>query len=244
MEATEKEFEDKVYNYLLENKKKAFTIVALRKRLEEIIVNSQKKEYGKINLLNVLNQMKINGKIRTTQHEGKLYYYISEIFKSSHGDVETYYMAPEIFISAKNTEEKVKKKYCKRCEKEVLVQLRSRKGHDSVLFPTLASLTQKSIEARANSGWFCPDCGERLKVYNKAEIIGDLSCLSLIAILVIAGLFASEALQFMLYLLAIIFSFVLIFIMVKQLVMWILKKKDRKIIEKMKDLPKESLKLK
>jgi len=244
MEASEKEFEDKIYNYLLENKKKAFTIVALRTRLVEILFDSQKKEYGKNNLQKVLNQMKINGKIRTTQHEGKLYYFISEIFKSSQGDGETYYMASEIFISAKTTEKKFKKKYCKRCNKEVIAQLRSQKGHDSVLYPTLASFTQKSIEARANSGWFCPDCGEKLKVYKKAEILGYLSCLSLIIVLTAAGLFAGVEVQFSLYLLALIFSFVLISLMVRQLVMWILRKRGKKIIQKMKELPRESLKLK
>ena len=186
MEALKREFEDIVYNYLKENKRQAFTIVALKKKLEEIIVDPQKKEYGKNNLQNVLKQMKNNRKIRSTQHEGKTHYFISEVFKSTQNDGETHYLVPEIFISAETVTKKVRKKYCKNCKKEVISQFRFRKGADPLFF--VQHLPQKSIEARANTGCFCPYCGQRLpRLSKKTIIIAWLSVLVLWGISIMYG---------------------------------------------------------
>ena len=77
--APEKKLEVLLHNYLKENKGKAYTIVALRKRFEAFILDPQIKEYSRENLLTILNKMRDNGKIKLTQREGKSYYFLLEI---------------------------------------------------------------------------------------------------------------------------------------------------------------------
>ena len=188
MKPIEEAFEDKVYNYLLENQGKAFTIVAIRKKVEAFNIDPQIREYSGSNLLTILKKMRDKGKIKLIQHDGKIHYFVPEIYNSAQGKGETQYFTPEVFISAETLMRKVKKKYCKRCEKEVTAIYR--KVHyplsKKIFNFIMDTETQKSINASQNTGWFCPSCGNRL---------GS-----------------------------------------------ILAKRDKKIFDKMKDLPNESLK--
>lgn len=239
-QAPEKDIENKLYNYLKENQGKAFTIGALKKKFEAFTIDPLIREYYSKNFLTILKKMRDNGKIKLTQHEGKTHYFIPEIFKSAQDKGVTQHFAPKIFISAETYKKRIKKKYCKQCKKEVIVRYKFQKGDHSLFFPTLASLTQKSIEARKNTGWFCPNCGERVEVlYKKVKIIIFLSGVILLAILMIAGLMIAGELQIYLFVYALILSVLLIIIAIRQLIRWILKKRGRKIFEKIKNQPKE-----
>lgn len=180
--------------------------------------------------------MRDSEKIHSIQHKGETHYFFPEVFKSTSN-----YFVPEIFISAETgTKKKVKKKYCKRCKKEVITRYKFQKELLKVhVFPTLAFLSQKSIEARRNTGWFCPDCGEKLNVYKKVKIIAYLSCLSLISILIIVFLFARGEVQLYLFFVVLFLSCFLIIIVIRELIMGILKNRERKTFENIKNQPKE-----
>lgn len=52
MEQTaERDIEDKLYNYLKKNQEKAFTVGALKKRLEEIVAKTNMGKDSNVNLL-------------------------------------------------------------------------------------------------------------------------------------------------------------------------------------------------
>ena len=238
-EPLEKELEDMLHNYLKENQGKAFTIVALRKRIEVFTLDPQIKEYIGKNLLTILNKMKDNGKIKLTQHEGRSYYFIPEIFKSTQDDVTTQCFAPEIFISAETDTKKIKRKFCKRCKKEVILQKRIR---EQKVYLFTSSLDPRNIEARRNTGWFCPNCGERLAtLYWKVQIIAHLSCAILTGFFITSTFFARGELQMSMFVLAIFFSVITIILTIRQLKKIILKKSGSKIFDKLKDKSKESL---
>lgn len=260
--APEKKLEDMLNSYLKENQGKAFTIEALRKRFEAFTLDPQIREYSKENLLTVLNKMRDNGKIKLTQHEGKTYYFIPEIYDSTQYELDkTHFIVPEKFISAElGKKKKVKKKYCKNCKKEVILEYRRPEiipGRDhkvrhrlSFWFDWFESLrytlrhrfSKMGIEARRNTGWFCPVCNERLAVlYREVKIITYLSFVILTGFLITSTIFTGGELQTILFALAIFFSVMTILITVRQLIRVILKKRGRKILDKMKDKPKEYL---
>ncbi len=244
MDSIEEDFEYLVINFFLENRGKAFTIGALRKRFEGFTIDSQIKEYSRYNLQTIIKKLSDSGKIKIIQHDMKTHYFLPEIFKSTQTEGKIQYFNPEVFISAEQATKKAKKRFCKNCKKEVVALHRYQKGQDSVWFPILASFTSKSIEARVNSGWFCPNCGERLNVYKRAQIIGYLSCVILTGFLITSIYFTGGEVQWSMFTLAIFFSVATIFLTVRQLIKSILKRSGRKILEKMKDLPRESLRVK
>lgn len=235
--APEKKLEDMLHNYLKENQGKAFTIVALRKRFETFTLDPQTKEYSRKNLQIILNNMRDNGKIKLTQREGKSYFFVPEIFKSTQDETKTQSFVPEKFISAETDRKKIKKKYCKRCKKEVILQ--KRKSEQKVYLFT-STFDPRNIEARRNTGWFCPDCGEKLaELDRKVKIIVYLSCVIFTGYLITSIFFTGGELQMSMFVLAIFFSVFTILITVQQMIKWVLKKTGRKIFNKLKDEPKE-----
>lgn len=237
-QAPEKDIENKLYNYLKENQGKAFTIGALRKKFEAFNIDPLIREYYSKNLLTILKKMRDNGKIKLTQHDGKTHYFIPEIFKSAQDKGETQYFAPKIFISAETYKKRIKKKYCKNCKKEVIPQYRRQKYFSIWGFAQL--LSPEAIDAHRNTGWFCPSCGERIEIlYRKAKITIFLGGVILLAILMIAGLMIAGDLQIYLFVCALFLSMLLIFIAIRQLIRWILRKRGRKIFNKVKNQPKE-----
>ena len=130
------------------------------------------------------------------------------------------------------------------CKKEVIIQFKSQKGVKEgyrALFPILSSLTQKGIEARANTGWFCPNCGQKIPILKKTKIIAYMSCVILTGFLITSTLFTKGELQMNLFIWAIFFSVVTILITILQVARWISITSGRKTLKKLKDKPKESL---
>ena len=70
----EKDFEEKLSNYLNENRGIAFTVRDLNNKLEEIIKDSDQVDYAKEILQEILNKMKINGQIDTILSNENTYY--------------------------------------------------------------------------------------------------------------------------------------------------------------------------
>jgi len=192
MKSSEEDFEDMVYNFLLENQGKAFTIVAIRKSVESINIDPHISEYSGSNLLTILKKMRDKGKIKLIQHDGKIYYFVPEIYNSAQGKGETQYFTPEVFISAETLMRKVKKKYCKRCEKEVTSMYRNAhypwiKKISHAIFNFGGGESNQHFEARQNTGWFCPSCGNRIgsskrdkKIFDKMKDLSNESLKSYI----------------------------------------------------------------
>ena len=68
-------FVDSLYIYL-ENQGAAFTTKALKKRLEDFIIDPIEREYGRKNLEEVLNKLITHGRLDSTQHNGETHYFI------------------------------------------------------------------------------------------------------------------------------------------------------------------------
>lgn len=249
-QAPEKDFENKLYNYLKENQGKAFTVGALRKKFETFNIDPQIREYCSKNLLTILKNMRDNEKIKLIPHDGKTHYFIPEIYDSTQYESnKTHFIVPENFISAEPERKKIKKKYCKNCKKEVISEYRRpliKRGKYYFFFTTYLYFTlrnrfsKEGIEARQNTGWFCPDCNERLAVlYKKVKIIAYLSCAILTCFLMTSTFFTRGELQTSLFVLAIFFFVITILITIWQVIRWILKKSGRKVFKKMKNQPKE-----
>ncbi|MFW9878710.1 MAG: hypothetical protein ACFFG0_36995 [Candidatus Thorarchaeota archaeon] len=74
----EKNLEEKLSNFLKENRGLAFTIGDLNSKLKEIIKDSDKVDFAKENLQDILNKMKINGKIDIILSNERTYYIIKK----------------------------------------------------------------------------------------------------------------------------------------------------------------------
>ncbi len=221
-----------------------FTIGAIRKRIEAFNIDPQIREYSSNNLLTIIKKMRDIGKIKLTQHEGKTHYFIPEIYNTAQDKGEAQYFTPEVFISAETHRKKVKKEYCKRCKKEVILMYRKTDYSKwrlifSLIFSSLYS--EEAIAAHQNTGWFCPSCGNRIAVlYKDLKIIIFLSGAILWPILMIFGSITENS---DIILGALILSPVIIIIAIRQLISWILNRRAKKIFDKLQDLPNESLKV-
>jgi hypothetical protein len=87
----EKDFEDKLYGYLIENQRIGFTIMALRERLNKFVIEPEVRKYGRRNLQKILNKMRDNDKVKSTKYEKKTYYS---------------FLAPAKLVSLKNAGDK------------------------------------------------------------------------------------------------------------------------------------------
>jgi len=82
----EKDLEDKLYTYLKENQRSAFTIGALLERLEEIVLDHDFKnyelkmvrKYGRKNIQIILEKLRDNARIKSIPHQKETYYWFSD----------------------------------------------------------------------------------------------------------------------------------------------------------------------
>jgi uncharacterized membrane protein len=63
-----------LYKYLEENQQ-AFTVKALENRLDDIFTNYDEKEYSREHLQEILNKMKVNGRIQFSLRNGEYFYF-------------------------------------------------------------------------------------------------------------------------------------------------------------------------
>ena len=251
----EKILEDALFNYLKENKGKAYTVSALEEILKKFLPKINKKE--RINLfLKILNILKNNEKIDSIEHNGEPHYFYLQIFDYDQYKLhKTHYSEPDTFISSGRRRNKIKIRYCKRCKKEVMLQFRERRFtyFEDSLDPRKAAFwfdsaliwNEKYQDQLKNIGWFCPSCGERFtpKFFTTAKLILYLIGVILLVFLLLAGTFLSVDLQvkFNFYIGALALSLFLIIVVIIDLILWILKKSGRKAFDKLKDLSKETL---
>jgi hypothetical protein len=153
--------EEILYNYLKENKGIAFTIDALEQILAKNLRDIKKNDHKYV-IYQLLVLMKENEKVDSLEHDGKLHYFFLKIFDyEKYRKHKTYYLVPERFISSGKGFNKIKTRYCKNCKKEVILSHRYRPQNISILFPTLSYHSDKNVEARRKTGWFCPNCNKK-----------------------------------------------------------------------------------
>jgi hypothetical protein len=138
---------------------------------------------------------------------------------------------------------------------------RYRRGSTSFWFPILASHSRESIEARRATGWFCPDCGMRVAtLFKEVKIV-----VYIIGVILLAAswlIFASSLLtgidvilpgitesgeyvwvpiplSIIMLVTAITLSVVIVYITLRHVILAILKRIDKKALEKKKDMPRE-----
>ncbi|MFW9942724.1 MAG: hypothetical protein ACFFFT_16930 [Candidatus Thorarchaeota archaeon] len=239
---SEKYFEEVLDKFLKENKGTAYTIRALEQILKKFLRKLNKKERSSA-ILEILESFKNDEKIDAIQHNGELHYFNLEIFDYEQYSLhKTHYIVPDKFISAGKRYKKIKIRYCKSCKKEVILHFKFRPQNISIWFPKLSTFSEKNIEARRNTGWFCPNCGERIAtIFRRVKIVLYLMGVILLAGLLFVGSISRGDLQFYLYFGAIILSGLLVFEAVRQLIKTILKKRGRKIFEDLKGKPREYL---
>jgi hypothetical protein len=158
---SDQKFEELLYNYLKENKGTAFTIDALEEILKNFL-RKVKKNDRKNHIYQHLLSMKQLKKVDLVEHNGKLHYFYLKIFDyEKYRQNKIYYLVPKHFISAGKGSNRIKTKYCKNCKKEVVLQHRYRPQNISIWFPTLSYYSDKNVEARRKTGWFCPMCNKK-----------------------------------------------------------------------------------
>ena len=154
----EKNLNQMLYKYLKENRGKAYTIEALETILKKALHEFNKSDRSKT-LLEILNLMKNNEIINSIENNGELHYFFFEIYDYDQYKLhKTQYFVPDTFISAGKGSKKIKIRFCKVCKKEVILERRKMEQKKYVF---TSYLDPRNIEARRNSGWFCPNCGRK-----------------------------------------------------------------------------------
>lgn len=170
----EETYETELFTFLKNNIGNAFSVRALKTILSKILKEIDKKERSNV-VLEILENMKKKQLVDSIAHNGEPHYYYLKIFNQEKYRLhKTHYVVPETFISGGKGTKKVKLKYCKNCKKEVILEYRKRKQTTSKsidvpiledvvdFFSFLSIFSLENRLARKNTGWFCPNCGNKI----------------------------------------------------------------------------------